>query len=409
MKGTGNPHYYQAIDAHEDYKEGLKERAARLVGRIDDLITFSATTSGKQSFNVDLLLYYCTLYELSLSEEDAGKVNRLLADAFAMISEKSIHRFNPGISKGLSSLLYVTDLLRRNNDMATEFADKTNLVEAHCYEHARNLIGKDCNSFLSGSFGILFYFLNAERSASRQKYITMLLNDINERSEHNLSRFWIRNGHRDSNNEIDFSLAYGQYAYLMVMLRALEQGIDIDRNYVAITRGINYLLQVKQEIDDESNKYSFFPETVNSITHKKKYTNRLAWNSGDLNGALLLYQAADTLSNNSYLQVADIVGTSSLMRVREVETMCTGSGFYGGASGLAQLYKTLYRLRPLPVYDHGYTQWMERTMDHLENDLEKEVYKSREAEMLHGLIGVSLPLLSFIHDRELSWSGLYLM
>ncbi|BAV05894.1 lanthionine biosynthesis cyclase LanC [Filimonas lacunae] len=386
----------------------LKSRALHLFEKTDEAILFNGLTHTRTLPDTDIILYYSALYEATVSEEYGSKVDALLADAFATVNEQTIRRMNPGLAKGLSTLLYLADMHEKRGRYV-EYGGKRDLIEDYCFQYARHLVASDTNGFLNGSFGILFCFLNTSFYTRKQKHIELLLEDIDAAAVQNLHRFWIRNANGDNRHEIDFSLANGQHAYLLILLQALERGISIDRNYMSITKGINYLLQVKQDVDNESKKYSFFPESVNSVTHQRTYSNRLAWNGGDLNGALLLYNAADTLSNNIYLQVADIVGTSSLMRVKEEETLCTDGSFYYGAAGVAQLYKTLHKLRPLPAYENGYRLWMEKTMDFLEEELQHGTYQSKENDLLNGLVGVNLTLLSFINEKELSWSRICLL
>lgn len=408
MNGIGNMYASKDIEAPTAYKESLKGRAALLFEKAEEAILYNEGIGNRQLPDTDVILFYSALYEATGSEEYGSMVDSMLTDAFALVNEQSVRKWNPGLAKGLSALLYLADMQKKRG-RCIPTREKRELIESYCYAWARRSIANDCNGFLDGSFGILFSFLNTSQYSGKQKYVEGLLEEIDANAVQNLSRFWIRNNGGVNKHNIDFSLSGGQPAYLLILLQALEKGIRIDRNYLSITRGINYLLQVKQDVDNESSQYSFFPESVNSVTHQRTYSNRLAWNGGDLTEALLLYNAADTLSNNNYLQVADIVGTSSLMRITEEETLCTDSGFNYGASGVAQMYKTLHRLRPLPAYERGYLFWMEKTMDFLEHELESGVYHRREQDLLNGLVGVGLTLLSFINEKELNWSRICLL
>lgn len=396
------------IEAPTAYRESLKRRAKQLFEKTEEAILYNEEIGERQLPDTDVMLFYSALYEATGDEEYGSMVDGLLAEAFSLVNEQSVHKWNPGLAKGLSALLFLADMQEKRGH-SVPYSVKRDMIENYCFGWAKRSIANDCNGFLDGAFGILFSFINSSQYSGKQKYIEGLLEEVDANAVQNLSRFWIRNNAGVNRHNIDFSLASGQPAYLLVLLQALEKGIRIDRNYLSITRGINYLLQVKQDVDNENSQYSFFPESVNSLTHQRTYSNRLAWNGGDLTEALLLYHAADTLSNNNYLQVADIVGTSSLMRITEEETLCTDAGFYFGASGVAQMYKTLHRLRPLPAYERGYYFWMEKTMDFLEHELQTGVYHKREKDLLNGLVGVGLTLLSFISEKELNWSRICLL
>lgn len=409
MKGIGYLYASKDIEAPTVYRETLKTRASLLFEKTEEAILYhEADYLPKHPPDTDVILYYAALFEATGDEVYGRMADNLLTEAFGLVDEQSVRSWNPGLTKGLSGLLYLADMQERKGHYVLE-PRKRELIEQYCYSWARRCVANDSNSFLNGSFGILFSFLNTMHQKGRQEQVEVLLEEIDSNAVQNLSRYWIRNGSGHHKHTIDFSLAGGQPAYLLILLQALEKGISIDRNYMAITRGISYMLQVKQDVDNESAQYSFFPESVNSVTHQRTYSNRLGWNGGDLTEALLLYHAADTLSNQKYLQVADIVGTSSLMRITEEETLCTDAGFYAGASGVAQMYKTLHRLRPLPAYEKGYYFWMEKTMDFLEHELESGLYRTREKDLMNGLVGIGLTLLSFIHEKELSWSRMCLL
>jgi hypothetical protein len=385
-------------------RERLRTRAKHLLGYCDELIRSHTRYPGQAAvWNTDLAMYYYTRYEGYKDKACLDECESLLVPVLEGLRYDASYVDRPG------GLLYLVNAIGEWR-LAGRFPDGLAFLREACMEGAKDLILGDRNDFIHGSFGILFALLWAPDSRVRNEEAGALMDMIHAHAVQDASSFWIRSIYKGiGKEEIDFGFLKGQTAYLLILLHALEEGIDMERNYAAIIKGINQVLQARQELDMESNQYSVFPQTMDSRTGEKLFTNRLSWCYGDLNEAILLYRAADTLDDKNYRKIADIVGTSSIGRLSEEHTLCVDSGFCFGASGVAQLYKTLYSLRRADVYENAYITWIGKTLDLLETDLRRNRYKGLEADLLDGLIGVSLVLLSFLFPGELTWSKGLLM
>lgn len=410
ISGTEDHTSFQGKLSDEQYVESLRDKAADAFEEMDALIRQQGTNDENTlSGDVGLILYHFTVYEAWGRFSDMEKGAALLEQAFLKIHNRQVSSFAASMAKGLTGLLYVAGYLNKKRLAGMGKEKEIRAMNKYLFDEAQYLIRCDSNEYLYGSCGIVYYFISLLPDRKAEKYIYTLLDQIQERAVQDESFFWIKNSLLLDKDEINFSLSHGQSAFLLVLLEALENGIDVDRNYIAITKGINQILHARQEMDIQSEKLSIFPEALNHQTREIRYTNRLAWNCGDLNEALLLYRAAGTFDNENYTKIADIVGTSSLMRTTQETTLCVNSRFYHGTSGLAQFYRTLYGLRPLAAYYNGYLTWIGKTLDFLEIDLQTDLYKRKEAALPDGLVVVALTLLSFLHPKELGWSKCLLM
>jgi hypothetical protein len=390
--------------------DALRVKAGDAFNKMDELIRAPGWNDGIfLSGEIGLILYYFTVYEARGRESDREKGAVLLEETFSKMSHLHVHAFGASLAKGLAGLLYIIGYLDRKQLTGMGKKKEVKEMNRYLFDEAQHLIQYDSNEYLHGSFGILFYFISLLPDKSAESYLYTLLDQIQRRAVQDKSFFWIRNSLLSNTDEINFGLSHGQSAFLLVLLQALENGIDVDRNYIAVTKGINQILHARQEIDILAEKLSFFPEALNSRTKEMRYTNRLAWNYGDLNEALLLYRAAETFDNKDYLKIADIVGTTSLLRTTRETTLCTNSQFHRGASGLAQFYRVLYGLRPLTAYHNGYLTWIGKTLHFLEADLSQGLYAGETAALPDGPVVVALTLLSFLHHKEMDWSSCLLM
>ena len=124
---------------------------------------------------------------------------------------------------------------------------------------------------------------------------------------------------------------------------------------------------------------------------------------------LLFYRAHKLFHEPGLLELADVIGTQTLLRKTPNATLAVDAHFCHGTSGLAQLYRTVYKESGKEAYRKGYEYWIEQTILMLDNDLKKDLYKGKEHNLLEGLPGIAFTLLSYISPRELNWSKALLL
>ena len=102
--------------------------------------------------------------------------------------------------------------------------------------------------------------------------------------------------------------------------------------------------------------------------------------------------------------MAELVGLNTLLRTTEPTTLVANSLLYRGAAGVAHLYYKLYHASGQhPAYQRGYLFWLDQTQIWLHHELATGFYQNRESELLHGLVGVGLVLLSALAGHPLDW------
>jgi hypothetical protein len=193
-------------------------------------------------------------------------------------------------------------------------------------------------------------------------------------------------------------------------MQAAEKGILTNRIRELVEKGVMLLLHFRQPVDFEQEQFSFFPTAVNCKNKNSlALSARLAWCYGDLNCIYTLYLAAGFLKKPEWTQLADQLGEKILLRKNVTATLAGDSHFCHGTIGLAQFYKKLYELRNLPLYKEAWEFWIGKTLELLPEELEKNYYHNKENNLLDGLIGVNLGLLSYLSEKELHWSRALLL
>lgn len=390
----------------------LYEKANEVLERIHLLIRRSVPADDSLlSGRLGLVLYYFTRFEAFEDQSDRQKGVHALETVFENLNKGNGALFNPSFSSGISGFLYVLNYLSERKlydfDLLADYREYDQYLQTKSFELAEI----EFNDYLHGLFGILFYFTSRLPDPDIEENIKEVLLKVFNHAEIGKDSFWIRNYllEKEEKHEINFGLSHGQPAFLLILLKAFEMGIFPERNYDLITKGIRNLINYKQEIDYNNNMYSFFPLLINNKTNELKYSSRLSWCYGDLNELLLLYKTADIFDDDHYRRIGDIIGGSTVNRLDKNSTLCVDSHFCHGAAGVAQFYKTLYRLRGLPIYNAAYNQWIAKTIQFLEDDLKNDSYKNKEASLLEGLVGVGLTLTSFVSPKPLEWSQCLLL
>jgi lantibiotic modifying enzyme len=388
----------------------LKADAFDLLKKADHLIvSASPTNDSLTTGSLGLVLYHYAAASVFGTAQDSSRAEGLVQNVLNRFNSLDTSLLKPSYARGLSGLGYTFNYLSNKKfidfDMGTEFAgvDEFLFNQAILQVHAGN------NDYLHGAFGTLFYFLSREKSVVMEDFINRIIDEVHA----NLNchdDFFIRNeiigGMKD---KINFSLSHGQSGFMLILLQAIEAGYDIPRSMELVRKCIAFLLKNLQEPDTKKNACSFFPVSMQQQSQSVDCINRIAWCYGDLNQCLLLYRVAGVLDDDKYHTVADLVGLSSIMRVTPETTLCNDSHFCHGASGIAEMYRALYSLRPLQAYEDAYHMWVRKTIEFLKPELEKGAYINKETELLEGLVGPALTLLSFVSGRQLDWQRFFLL
>lgn len=122
----------------------------------------------------------------------------------------------------------------------------------------------------------------------------------------------------------------------------------------------------------------------------------------------MLYEAQDLLQDAELAKIAELVGLNTLLRTTTPATGIVSSYFYEGAAGVAHLYRKLHVLSGQPAYWRGYQFWLDQTQYWLGQELTADSPPHRGTELVAGLAGVGLVLLTALSTAELDWDAVLL-
>ncbi len=358
--------------------------------------------SSGQSF----FLYYYAEYTGEI--EFLDKWVNLLESSMDRANQKSFyHSYCAGIA-GLSFLL--------------TFFEKKNLLDSpideeinqYLFIELKNQLSKNLLDFLHGALGISYYFTKKGNDKIPLDEIVSYLqnNAIVDEGENNKIKWAI---HGDKKNYYNISLSHGMSSIICILLK-MYRVFDANNEIIhsLIVGGINYI--IAQEIDKE--KYgSYYPYTsIESEVELKG--SRLSWCYGDLTIATTLYQAGQVLKRQDWINKAiEVLLYAATKRRNLKKNLVMDACFCHGTSGIGHIFYRMYWNTKLPEFKDAADYWFYETLKmayHKDGLAGYKVWYTNgtwhnETNLLKGIAGVGLALLSYYYEIEPSWDECFLL
>ena len=387
----------------------LKEKAHTVFQLIHERIeSGSPVNNYLLSGKLGLVLYYFSLYEAFDDADAANKSIELLEEIMNPEEGEPAPLSGTGFANGTSGLGYVLALLQNAELIEVNLQeDLHELDESMAIAALQQIVQEDRIDYLHGALGPIHYFTTRSREPRIKKYLEMLVEALCKRAVETKDGSWFRNFIIDPEEKerIDTGLSHGNAGFLLLLLNVWEAGICKEKIRTLVASGIQFLLSHQIETDIATAQYASFPFSIHSENRDDKYyTQRLAWCYGDLNIVLLLYRAAGLLQKPRWKQMADELADKTFFRKDETSTLATDSHFCHGTAGLAQLYRKLFFLTKNEKFAAAADYWIAQTLQYIDAEWKENKYMDKECDLLNGLPGINLVLVSFITQKELAWS-----
>jgi lantibiotic biosynthesis protein len=359
-----------------------------------------------------LSLYYYNRYKAFGEDADAEKAVTFTEAALEHLNDEQQADFGFTYAQGTTGLMYMLNLLQQEGLIEADMEGDFGELDAFLLNAAKDQLQISNNDFLHGVMGVVHYFLSRLPSPVIEKYLYDLLGDFCSRAITEPEGTWFRNYVLpiDDLDEMNFGLSHGQTSFLLLLMQAYQKGIRIAAIPALVQSGINLMHHYIQPVRFEAEQFSFFPTSVNAKDKTLlSLSTRLAWCYGDLNMVQVTLKAAIFLNQPALTAKAHEWGHATLKRNTPASVAVFNSHFCHGAAGLAQYYRYLHQVSGMAEYEQGAQYWLRQTLTLLPGDLEKGLYKDGETELLDGLTGINLTLLSFLSETPLTWGHALLL
>lgn len=273
--------------------------------------------------------------------------------------------------------------------------------------------------FLHGASGSILYLLKRRNSNPEKidgyirKYLDLLENAAIVVNDSEIKWASIIDS---SKGEMGYniSLSHGMTSIIAILSKIYLNGIEPIRSMQLAEKSANYLFN--QRIDSLQ-PVSFFPsysiESDSVITH-----SRLSWCYGDLGISIALWQSGMNFNKVDWIEFAEMVALKSTFRKKE-KTGIIDAGICHGACGLSLMYNRLFINTKNKLFFDSTEYWLNETMNMAKFENGLAGYKTfspsaqnkwvDETNLLTGISGIGLTLLSYISDTDTKWDELLLL
>ena len=349
-----------------------------------------------------ILYYLFNLYKIEQTDIIADKISEILNDVFSRVSEGNyLISVSTAFSYGLSGFGYITNELVKNDILEEGVLSFFDDINDYIYETAIKDFEKGNFDFMEGFPGALHYLQSIDHA-----HCTSLIDKKHDALGQTKYPFY---NHITElyNKGINFGIAHGILGVLTVMLEIFKKDKTNPKVKDIITHCLTVIFEAKKEAQAYGittyYPYNLFYDGEELVSHP---TNRLAWCSGDLAVALVLYKAGVLLDREDCITLSNMLGKASIKRKTIEETGIHMPMFCHGTSGAACMYKKLYELSNNDIYHEAYQYWFAETISYLE----KEVNGSNENyyNMLLGYPGAILTINNH-NDAIMGWDSVFLI
>ncbi|MBB5621617.1 lantibiotic modifying enzyme [Pedobacter cryoconitis] len=366
------------------------------------------------SGNLGLVLFHYYYHKVTKDDRSEERALEILQNIVDRVDTDSSSLSNYTLSYGLSGLGIVLDHLSTQGFISYENEESIEMDQL-IYEWAHEMIHEEDSEFLHGAMGAISYLSKNQDKEFNQKYIKVLLEALSAKAIHtesgsiyfDLFNKMVPEYPKDT---INLSLSHGLCGIILVLLELLKRGADEPSVKPLIQKALQFLEEHITPVDF-SNKIYCYSDIVIFSTYKEKRNTRLAWCYGDINMALVFLTAGKLFNDAHYTEIGNKIGITTLSRKDFDQTFIKDSQFCHGAAGMTQVYYRFHKLTGNPKYLEGRDYWLQKTIDMVELEIDSNYYdtKGNTGELLEGLTGVGLVLLSAIAEEELTWDNLLIL
>ncbi len=367
---------------------------------------FEGLITGKSG----LVLYYFYLGKVLNNYDYHQKANELLASIFEKVQSNTSSLISYSLASGASGFCIMMDILYQEGFLDMDIESNLEPFNEYIFEKSLIDIKNKQVDFLHQGVGGIYYFSIIKQTTKTKEYLEQLVDAIYELGITDESSFKFLNSFGpDSGTKFDLSLSHGLSGILLVLIKVYNLGIRQEKTKVMIQRGIDYTLSFYRGSDSNKNSNdSFFPIFINEKDSSPVYSTMLAWCYGDLNQLYLLIEASKMFGTNEWEKIIDQVGEGVCKRSLE-DSLIDNSHFCHGAAGICHMFRQLNFKSPKEIYRKAHKKWIDYTLDLLDRDIKSGLYNGRETELLEGMAGVGMVLLSSMSNEKLKWNKTFLI
>lgn len=384
----------------------------------------SIVKDGLLSGNLGKALFYFYLYQFSSNEEYKKVGQEIITGIFDTLSNHTSKLVREiSLSNGLTGMAWSLNILSEEKLIKYDINEFLATIDQSLSNALPNHIEENNLDFLHSSIGALAYLADRTKMNPKLKdhlevYAKSLQGKMEEYKGGGAfikSQYFYKNFNFGNANDVNLSLSHGFCSIMLVLVSIYEKGIAQKTIQDIIEKGIAFILGIMKIDNFGKIKSSIFPSNIITslpLDHEDNfrfYEQRMGWCYGDLNQLLLLYKAGNLLNRKDWIDIANHVGTFTLMKKDFESSQIKDCYLCHGSAGVAIFYKALYRVSGNDQYLDGYEYWMEKTILYLEEMFNDNTLPGNPCSFLEGLAGTGLALMSYLQEGNNKWEKFLLL
>ena len=362
------------------------------------------------------LACFCAYYadwtgKLSFEDLAADMVEHALNHA---VRDSSVYTF----SNGLAGTAWMTGHLVENKFLKAETGNIYDTLDPILYKAMMSNMKEGHYDYLHGAMGIAMYFLRSKEFNPDPSYLNDMLLELEKHAKIDTdgSIKWISVIDSETGREgYNISLSHGISSIIIILAKILSAGIAVERCRRMIRGSLKYL--ERQQLD-RGQYISFFPpwalESMEEVQN-----SRLAWCYGDLGIGLAFLSAGKALANEEIYSKGVNILSGTTFRKDPGDNLVMDAGICHGASGVALIYNKLYHETGMKIFKSATIHWLDVCLNMAFHEDGLAGYKAwytekyggwrKNADLLEGVAGIGLVMLSFVSCKAPAWDECLLL
>lgn len=363
---------------------------------------------GLMDGDAGISLFYCYLDKWRNNDAHEPVISDLISSSFNALNDGFEY---PTFCSGISGILWSIHHLSKEGflDTGDYFEELTPYIEQRMMEFAsvRNI------DYMHGANGLGLYLLHHSDKID-SAIIDKLLNALTENAtfENELVKWKTVVNSVTRLEGFNLSLSHGISSTIIILSILLEKYPQHQQAKKLLNLSINFLLSEK----NKNGEYSLFPSYIADGDPSRE--SRLSWCYGDLGIATALYKAGTVLKRPDITAESISIMKHAATRRDLQENRVIDMAICHGSAGIAHMFNRFYQQTGIGEFKDAAVYWIEKTISmatHEDGLAGYKTYKGHEegwqndTNLLNGIAGIGLVLISAVSDVEPKWDRCLLL
>jgi len=375
-----------------------------------DIVSLDVNNGGLMGGAAGLACFYAYYADwtgsLQYDQLAAGMIEHSLNPASGLLPD---YRFSDGLT-GTSWLIHE---LVNAGLIELDASEIYKQIDPHIQQAMRSDIAHGNVDFLHGALGMGLYFLRKPETPEYRAALSGLVEGLKGLSESEADGSMKWKSLLDADQGLmgyNLSLSHGISSIIIILSQIMEKGIAEDDCREMIRGAIQYL--ERQRLNSQLHQSSFPSWAIESMN--ELHDSRLAWCYGDLGIGLAYLSAGKQFPHQAYSQDGMDILLRTTQRRDLSENSVVDAGLCHGAAGITMIYNSLYQSTEMLAFKDAASYWLDVCLNMATHKDGIAGYKSWYSPgyggwkvsggLLDGVAGIALSLLSFVMEKEPSWT-----